>query len=226
MNTSKLLRKQGDYLEISIDDNDQTASIGLIGTFSGVLRLKGQIGVQGQEIEITAYKPDGTPGSVNDPVPNNLFVEVGGYTKVRVIAEEFASGELRVSGYTTSAVRPKNSSGSGTGSEVQVTNFPIVQPVSGPLTDQELRAAAVPVSLEDHAKESTLKQVRDVVVGFDSLGAPLPTDFDSSETTFVNDPVREVVLSMTKVTSEGTYTKTLTYDENNMVTNISKWVKS
>lgn len=36
--------------------------------------------------------------------------------------------------------------GGGAGSEVSVTNFPATQPVSGPLTDTQLRATAVPVS--------------------------------------------------------------------------------
>lgn len=36
--------------------------------------------------------------------------------------------------------------GGGGSSEVEVTNFPATQAVTGPLTDEELRAAPVPVS--------------------------------------------------------------------------------
>lgn len=38
------------------------------------------------------------------------------------------------------------SGGGGGGSEVEVTNWPATQPVSGPLTDTQLRATAVPVT--------------------------------------------------------------------------------
>ena len=38
----------------------------------------------------------------------------------------------------------QESSGGAVGAEVQVTNFPATQPVSGPLTDAQLRATPVP----------------------------------------------------------------------------------
>lgn len=48
-------------------------------------------------------------------------------------------------GEHTIAVAGGGGGGEGSG-QVEVTNFPETQPVSGPLTDAELRAAPVPVS--------------------------------------------------------------------------------
>lgn len=50
-----------------------------------------------------------------------------------------AFGTVIVIDYATAA-------SGGSGADVQVTNFPATQPVSGPLTNTQLRAAAVPVS--------------------------------------------------------------------------------
>lgn len=53
---------------------------------------------------------------------------------------------------------------------IQVGNFPATQPVSGPLTDAQLRAAAVPVS-----GPLTDAQLRAAAVGISAASLPLPT---------------------------------------------------
>ncbi len=212
MRTTKNITSAGDYLNIPIDDNDQTASLTLSGgSFSGIIQLVGLISNEGREIELTAFNPDGTVANLDDPLPLDIFIDVAGYKSVRVILIQLDSGSLVVTSLTTSAKRIKlKGSSDGTGQEVQITNFPIVQAVSGPfLTNQQLRATPVPVIIKS---------------GIDSDGNPLPDNFCSYPSTY--NYTDGLLTTMVKTIDPFTYTKTFTYDMDENVKTISQWVKS
>lgn len=230
MRATRVIASAGESLQIPIDDNDQTVGLSISGDFDGVLQIVGYVSLSGQEHELTLYNFDGTIGDLEEEPPLDLFLDVGGYSVVRVMAVAWMSGRATITAITSSAKRKKlnQSSGPGTGQEVQVTNFPDTQVVTGPLTNTQLRATPVPVSIDGApvgglASEVTQASMLALMIGYDSEKNPLPIHFDSTASSYTYNG--ELVQTEVRVVDGVTYTRTYTYSGEN-VTGSSAWVKS
>lgn len=240
MKITKIIDQSGEALRIPIDDNDQTVGLTIAGVFEGILQIVGIVSLDGRETELTVYNPDGTVGSLEDEPPLDFFLDVGGYTQVQVIAVALTSGKITVTASTSSAKRIKmNAESEDPGQNVNVTNLPDVQPVSGPLTNSQFRSGIASVL------EPKLNDISTKLLDFDIDGNPLPDKFDSYESkyTYLNDVemteiqtinsrqitrVYKVNLLQTeyKIINGITYTTTYIYDPQYNLSAVTAWVKS
>lgn len=229
MAINKIIDAAGKSFMIPIDDNDQSVSIGITGSYSGLLQIVGIIDASGREIELTPRLIDGTIVSIEDPPPLDLMFDIAGYREIRVIAITWTSGSITLTANRTMAAAAWRLNGGSRGSasgQVEVTNFPSPQSVTGPLTNTQLRAS--PLELPDNAAQNDtlqtlISQMAVRLTGVDSDGVPLPLDFDSVPVTFSYDG--ELVQTEIRVIGSSTYTRTYGNNGTN-ITSVSSWIKT
>ncbi|HXQ35714.1 MAG TPA: hypothetical protein VN843_16990 [Anaerolineales bacterium] len=200
MRISRVIDAVGEYITIPIEDGIQTVGLTISGTFTGTLTIVGIISADGGETELDVYHPDGTSASLDDNLPLDLFADVGGYTQVRIKATTLTSGSIEITANTSSASRSKASS-----------------PLDEALTNAQLRADPVEVT------EPVVEQIYDHMVGIDSAGNPLPSNFNYYGSSFTYNG--DLIQTEFKVIGSNTYTRTYTYN-GVKISSSSAWVKS
>lgn len=206
MRQTKNIDSVGKTLQMPLDSNDQTLGVTISGEFEGVFQIVGLIDLDGREIELQPYLFDGGSVDLDTNEPLDFFVDVGGLVEIRISAISWTSGLAQISAITSSARRGRTSSG-GVASEVEVTNFPTIQAVTGPLTNNQLRSSPVNVLPRE----------------FDTTGLLLPTMFYSVTANFTYNG--ELIETEVRVVDGVTYTRTYTYT-GEYISSVSGWVRS
>lgn len=233
MTITRIIDAVGKSLLVPIDGNDQSVGLTFTGEYVGMFQIIGIIETGGPEIEITAYDHRGDEKDINDPSPFNVFVDIGGFKEIWLIAVAWTSGSAWISATKSTAPRfGSNNQGKDSGrlsSEVQVTNFPSNQAVTGPLTNVQLRASPVIISIPEQplpdgaASEQTLSNFLQMTRGKDTGGELLPLDFGSLPSSFTYSG--ELLQTEVRVHETFTYTRTYFYTDERL-TSISGWVKT
>lgn len=223
MRKTKIIDTAGQFFEIRIEENIQTLAVTVSGTYVASFQLVAGIDLEGQDFEPIPYNADGTVADLTGAVPVDFFLDVGGFGYVRIYVPTLTSGKVNITIVGSSAKRSQiGGTSGGTGEEVQVTNFPAVQTVTGPLTDTQLRAAPVVISDLEGAKDTTVQQILQLLYGFDSTGQPLPVMFSSVGSTFTYDG--DFMQTETRIVGTDTYQRTITND-GSKYTSVSPWVR-
>ncbi len=132
-------------------------------------------------------------------------------------ATQPVSGSVSVSnmvsqGLTDSQLRATDVKVSLDGEQVAISNFPATQAVSGPITNAELRASAVPVSLDSTGMSSTdlqleiLNMLRLIKTTLNRLPFYDPTLNRGRMTAVVESGTVTTVSTVTNMTNIGSYT--------------------
>ena len=231
MKVTKVIDGAGKFVLISISEDDQTVGLTILGgPYSGVLQAVGLADQEGQENNLPVYNPDGTAGNLEDPLPLTLFLDCAGYTEIKIQAVTWTSGSITVHARVSTGqrIRPQINEG-GVGPQVQVSNFPGIQPVSGPLTNTQLRQFPVDVSMDGPppgaALDSSLQTLLGMSQDYDSDGNLLPIAYYSTPPVYTYDS-NNVLQTAVRTVGAFIYTKTYSFDSNGNFLTVSRPVKT
>ena len=139
-------------------------------------------------------------------------VSVANFPATQPVSGSVSVSNMVSQGLTDSQLRATDVKVSLDGEQVAISNFPATQAVSGPITNAELRASAVPVSLDSTGKSSTdlqleiLNMLRLIKTTLNRLPFYDPTLNRGRMTAVVESGTVTTVSTVTNMTNIGSYT--------------------
>lgn len=140
-----------------------------VSSVGGTVTVSGTVGLDAASLAALEAIDVRQSGSWSVTVTGS--VTVGNFPAVQPVSDN--GGSLTVDGTVNVGNFPASQPVSGT---VSVSNFPSSQPVTGPLTDTQLRAAAVPVSVSFPATQNVAVTSSVEVEVKNDAGSPLPVN--------------------------------------------------
>ena len=152
--------------------------------------------------------------SINGKVTacNTGAVTVSNFPATQPVSGTVSVSNMVSQGLTDSQLRATDVKVSLDGEHVAISNFPATQAVSGPITNAELRASAVPVSLDSTGMSSTdlqleiLNMLRLIKTTLNRLPFYDPTLNRGRMTAVVESGTVTTVSTVTNMTNIGSYT--------------------
>ena len=139
-------------------------------------------------------------------------VSVANFPATQPVSGSVSVSNMVSQGLTDSQLRATDVKVSLDGEQVAISNFPATQAVSGPITNAELRASAVPVSLDSTGMSSTdlqleiLNMLRLIKTTLNRLPFYDPTLNRGRMTAVVESGTVTTVSTVTNMTNIGSYT--------------------